>query len=756
MMSPQQGSSANPSFLKLHFLLLHGSFASVKPFQGLFAVWLGASPTMIGLVTFAVCVVRLPLKVVICLLADVRHSVCMLIALAALAEGFLSFYMSFMRPTHSQHERVFELNTNYSNVATSPIICFPLRLKDERSGLAAAEMTCRLRCGCADDMAKYPNIDSVLNGTFLYEHQGRCVSSRSFDELFNDYYCETSDEYACRMQCRPANDVLSGSALWNYVAAYAVSGLSMSSLAPLSDAAAFMIIERTGRELPALYSSYRIWGAVGSGFMALVAGYVNEQSSDAFGSVDFTSGFYINASLSTLDMITILFVVIPRRMRRDDCVEAVDSLLSSPRSVLLLVTIFVVGFLSPVFSLLGFVYLQELGAGHALVGAVVAAQCLVGQLLSLSAAEAFFKRIPRSAVLSITLGASAVRCLAFALARETWHVIPAELAYGFWYGLFCASNAAYGCNEARLVAQATVQCVLGVALEEFGAGLGSLVGGLCFTHVGRRQTYLYFLAISLAYMLLHIPLDMYITAIERKAGRLDQLTSSIKATASGVHSPVADQYSGQMTPEVSEIHDQADIMASETASHAAPSRAYHEASTAMSAAATAVPSLLTLEFPHQNMTEDDRTREEYLKDMLGKPEAAPEGDQQARHDDGASAQPHEGAQYHEQPQQDLPLADEKTAQAPSSPAADVDTNAVGGAKDEVSPDRPNSPQHGSADVRKSKRRKSKGVGKTERRKKKASQDDENRERKQPESTSSKDESSAAVGATSSHEKKLAV
>ncbi|KAL3178194.1 hypothetical protein MRX96_038710 [Rhipicephalus microplus] len=617
MPSPQRGSSASPSFLKFHFLLFHGSFASVKPFQGLFAVWLGASPTVIGLVTFAVCVVRLPLKVVVCLLADVRYNICILIALAAFAEGSTSFYMSFMHPSHSHHKLVFELITNYSNSATSRIICFPLRLKDTRADLGVAGMMCRLRCGCTRNMAKYQNIDSVLNGTFLYEHQGRCVSSRFFDELHNDYYCETSNEYACRMQCGPANDVLAGDALWHYVATYAVSGLAMSSLTPLSDASAFMVIERTGRALPALYSSYRLWGSVGSGVVALAAGFANEWRSDSFGTADFTSGFFINASLVTLDMITLLFVAIPRRLRRDDYVEAIDSLLSSPRSVLLLVTIFVVGFLSPIFTLLGFVYLRDLGAGHALVGVVVAAQCLLGQLLSLSMAEALFKRVSQGAILSTTLGASAVRCLAFALAQNTWHVIPAELAYGFWYGLFCASNAAYGCNEARIVSQAMVQCVLSVVLEEFGAGLGSLIGGLCFTHVGRRQTYLYFLAISLVYTLLHIPLEMYITALEKKAGKMEQLTLSIKAIGCGVHPPTAEFYS-----EISEMHDQADIMASATMSRAGPGRHYHEASSATSVGGTAVPTMLTLAFP-QKAAEEDRTRTEYLRDMLGKPEAPP-------------------------------------------------------------------------------------------------------------------------------------
>lgn len=699
MLSPQQASGGpTSSFLKLHFLLLHGSFASVKPFQGLFAVWLGASPTVIGLVTFAVCVLRLPLKVVICLLADVRYNICTLIALAAFAEGSLSFYMSFMRPAHTRRTHAFELSSNYSNGAGSRVICFPLRLKDMSSGLGASDLTCELRCGCTDDLAKHPNINTVLNGSFLYENQGRCVSSRSFDELVRDYYCEISNEYACRMQCRPADKALSGGALWNYAAAYALSGLAMSSMTPLSDAAAFLVIDRTGKELPALYSNYRLWGALGSGVVAVVAGYSNERSGDSFGTVDFTSGFYINASLSTLDIITILYVAVPRRMRREEYMEAADSLLASPRSVLLLVTLFVVGFLSPVCSLLGFVYLQDLGAGHTFVGVVVAAQCLLGQVLSLSVAEAFFKRLTQGAVLSITLAASAVRCLAFALAQNTWHVIPAELAYGFWYGLFCASTAAYGCNEANLAAQATVQCILGVALEEFGAGLGSLVGGLCFTRVGRRQTYLYFLAISLAYTLLHIPLQMYIASHQKKVGKNGHVTSPWKTPTSGIRSVTAEQYTDRMTLEVSEIHDEAGIMATETGTHAGPGRLYHEASTIASVGASTAPSLLTLAFP-QNKTPDDVSHQEYLRDMVGKPETPPEVVQPAHHDDGAAAQSPEGANCRQQTRQGPPVADKKAVHVPSVPAPDVGTCAVGGGgKDVLSPDGQSSPHPGAAEV----------------------------------------------------------
>ncbi|XP_075543774.1 uncharacterized protein LOC142578258 [Dermacentor variabilis] len=748
------------------FFPSRAAFASVKPFEGLFAIWLGASPTVIGLVTFAVCVLRLPLKVVICLLADVRYNICILIALAAFAEGSLSFYMSFMRPTHMRRTHVFELSTNYSNAAGSRIICFPLRLKHMPSGLGASELTCRLSCGCTDDPAKYPTINSALNSSFLYEHQGRCMSSRSFDELLRDYYCEISNEYACRMQCRPADDALSGGALWNYGAAYALSGLAMSSMTPLSDAAAFLVIDKTGKELAAVYSNYRLWGAVGSGVVAVAAGYANERSGDSFGTLDFTSGFYINASLSTLDMITILYVAIPRRMRREEYMEAVDSLLASPRSVLLLVTLFVVGFLSPVCSLLGFVYLQDLGAGHTLVGIVVAAQCLLGQLLSLSAAEVFFKRLRQGVVLSITLGASAVRCLAFALAQNTWHVIPAELAYGFWYGLFCASNAAYACNEAHLVAQATVQCILGVALEEFGAGIGSLVGGLCFTHVGRRQTYLYFLAISLAYTLLHIPLEMYITSFEKKAGKGDQVTSPWKTPTPCVHSVTAEQCTDRMTLEISEIHDHAGIMATETGSHAAPDRLCLEASTATSAGVSVAPSQLTLAFP-QAKAEDDVSHQEYLRDMVGKPETPPEGDQPGHQEDGAAPQPPGGANCHEQPPQGSPAADEKTAHALRVPPTDVGPSAVGGGKDVLSTDGLSSPRPCAAEVassnnapltpnkdsgldghketerssnaqhsrqKKLKRRKSKGVYKTERRKKKSFREEDSREphhRKQP-------------------------
>ncbi|KAK8766223.1 hypothetical protein V5799_006993 [Amblyomma americanum] len=466
-MSPEQvDGNAASSFLKLHFLLLHGSFGSVKPFRGPFAVWLGVSPAVIGLVSFVSCVVTLPLKAAISLLADTHHNICLLVALAAFTEGSSNLYMSFMGPSSGRQTDVVELATNYSDTVGSRLVCFPLQM--DMDGGAVIEMACRLRCGCTyDEAAGHPNIDSTLNGTFLNDHRGVCVPSRDFDELRKDYFCEASDDYACEMTCGPAGQLLVGGAFWRYAATYAVSNVAMSTLAPLSDAVTFLVLDKTGAELPVLYSRYRLWGAVGSGAVAALSGLANDWASEPTDSEDFTSGFYINASLTTLHMITMLYVIMPHRPRRPYCAEAVQAV-ATPRTALLLVTLFVVGFLSSAFSLLGFVHLEGLGASKVLMGAVVAAQCLLGQLMSLSAAEYFFKRLTQRAILNLTLGASAIRCLVFALAESTWHVIPAELTYGFWYGLFCAYYTSYGCNGAHLVAQATVQCILGVAFEEFG------------------------------------------------------------------------------------------------------------------------------------------------------------------------------------------------------------------------------------------------------------------------------------------------
>ncbi|CAN7998532.1 unnamed protein product, partial [Ixodes hexagonus] len=491
---------------------------SSRPYSAVLAVWLGIPPLIFGAVTLAMSVVSVPVKLGIGALADRTQKLNLLITLIAVTEGSSHLYLSFIQPVRLPHVEFFSLTTLYSSPRKGRDVCFPVKSD------YPTDLPCLLLCGCKVSLETSPLINSTLNSSFLLDSQGHCMSSRRLDEGQRDYFCEISSDYLCVLRCPDRGQLFSHGYYWHYVAARVISGMTSSALIPLTDAMTYAIAGSEGgrgegdNALAVFYSHYRLWGAIGWGSMGLVAGVTNQMAGESALTTDYSCGLYINASLTALDVMVLLYVVVPRRARPCMAVRnSEEAAFLPPRTILLLLSLFVVGFLSSVFTLYGFVHLQDLGASRTTMGLTMAAHCLVGEFASLTAADWFFAKLSQGSIFNLTLGATIARCLAYAMARKTWHVMPAEVTYGFCYGLLCASYTSAGAaSEAALRSQTLMQCLLGAVLEEFGVGIGSFVGGLCFTNGGGRMTYIYFLHFCIVYTLLHIPLERYLSAKEKK------------------------------------------------------------------------------------------------------------------------------------------------------------------------------------------------------------------------------------------------
>ena len=226
------------------------------------------------------------------------------------------------------------------------------------------------------------------------------------------------------------------------------------------------------------YGKQRMWGAVGWGIAAAIAGGMI----DRFG---LAAGFTGFLAFMSIMLVASRYLQISEAGISGQFWGGFSLIASNPAWVTFLLTVFVVGIGAGVTNHFLLLYLSDLGASETMMGwSLVVATLSEIPLFFFS--HRLLQRWGALGVLMIALGANIIRLAAFAVMPGAWAVLPINLLHGFAFSAMWAAGVTYAGDLAPAGMGATAQGLFSGVNMGLGAATGALVGGLLYDLAGPR------------------------------------------------------------------------------------------------------------------------------------------------------------------------------------------------------------------------------------------------------------------------------
>lgn len=264
----------------------------------------------------------------------------------------------------------------------------------------------------------------------------------------------------------PDTEVTSYSQFWLFFLCLALSWVGMAVVVSVGDAICFEMLG----DKPQLYGRQRMWGAIGWGVVALLAGTLVDAFSQGKTYKDYSVLFYLTLVLILLDMFASKNLQYHAPTSSANILTDVGKLLKSFRVVLFLGWCIVAGICTALVWNFLFWHLEDLAAADSgcdysswiksLQGVTSAVQCFAGDLPFFFLSGWILKKIGHIHAMSLVLAGFALRFFLYSVLSNPWWVLPIELLNGVTFGMFHATMASYATVVAPPGAEATIQVII--------------------------------------------------------------------------------------------------------------------------------------------------------------------------------------------------------------------------------------------------------------------------------------------------------
>lgn len=212
------------------------------------------------------------------------------------------------------------------------------------------------------------------------------------------------------------------------------------------------------------YGAQRVWGTIGFGLTALLAGIViNNQSGGAV--TNFTPAIIIMIIFSCFDLMSVTKLKLPNLSSSESILKDILNLLKRRDIVIFLVFATLAGVIDSFIIYYMFWHLEDVAAetGYTdsiklIEGCVVAAECLGGELLFFMISGKILKKIGYVHCLTFCFFAYSVRLFLISTIANPWFLVPIELfMQGATFALCYTCIVAYASAIAPPGTSATIQ-----------------------------------------------------------------------------------------------------------------------------------------------------------------------------------------------------------------------------------------------------------------------------------------------------------
>ncbi|XP_030759296.1 major facilitator superfamily domain-containing protein 6 [Sitophilus oryzae] len=272
----------------------------------------------------------------------------------------------------------------------------------------------------------------------------------------------------------------------------------------ISDAICFDII---GDEYD--YGKQRVWGTIGFGTTALIAGYAVDMFSGQ--TISYIPAIIIMLICSTFDLIACVKLKLPVMEAPENIFKELRKLLKNRYVATFLSFAVLVGVLDGFIIYFLFWYIEDLAAAtntgyiKLLEGLIVAAETLGGEVIFFSVSGKILERVGHVHCFSMCFLNYALRLGLISIAPNPWWIIPIEfLMQGPTYALTYTTVVAYANELAPPGASATMQGIAAGMDDGVGYALGSILGGILYKYIGGKYSLHVFSAIGLLCSISHL------------------------------------------------------------------------------------------------------------------------------------------------------------------------------------------------------------------------------------------------------------
>jgi len=218
------------------------------------------------------------------------------------------------------------------------------------------------------------------------------------------------------------------------------------------------------------YGQIRLWGAVGWGLVALLAGAVIQKLGLGWSFY----GYAIGMSGTLLVGLGLRF---PFAQAITPFKAGMKSLLSSKNWMLFLSMVLLAGIGIATINSYLFVYMDAIGMSRTLMGLALTISTL-SEIPVMFFASRLLKRFNPRYLLLLALMVIGARLILYSVSSMPWQILLIQLLHGFTFPIIWVAGVSYAAEVAPEGLSATAQGMFGSTLMGVGAALGGLLGGL--------------------------------------------------------------------------------------------------------------------------------------------------------------------------------------------------------------------------------------------------------------------------------------
>ncbi|GIY14179.1 MFS_1_like domain-containing protein [Caerostris darwini] len=478
--------------IKAHYFLLNGAHAGVLPFITVYGKQMGISADVIGLIMAILCCVTVVSRPLIGSMVDHFQKLKLVMVCLVFIDIAADIGLNFIPPravTHSSNGSLF----CYQN--QSYLIQF--RINDCAKNYSVCETDCVVSCDLCHSHDTICTEGSIFNNKIknpthnrherLYEpyHLPNCFERLRLDCDVNSTTTCNDDRfhvYGYNHHNSSNNPTLQLCLLGIFTA---IIYICNGSLVSLSDAACFNALGKK----PELYGKQRMFGTIGWGSFALLAGYLNQVFTGVSGKYSYSAGFYMLALLFVIDLLVISKLKLEDVKVSKNIFKDVGRLLVKPRIAIFILQVYFVGIFIGMSRSYVFWYLRSLHASQFILGCSSAVQCFLGELPFFFFAGWIITKIGHVNILTMSFLANGLKLLSYSFLENPWLGLPIEFLQGPCFGTFYTAMTSYAKIIAPEGTEATVQGLASGTFEGLGVATGSLIGGYGFRNFGGRATF---------------------------------------------------------------------------------------------------------------------------------------------------------------------------------------------------------------------------------------------------------------------------
>ncbi|RZC43212.1 major facilitator superfamily domain-containing protein 6 [Asbolus verrucosus] len=481
--------------IKAHYFFFMAAMGPILPQLSVFGKELGISSDVMGTITGILPLTFLLAKPAFGLLVDVYRNYRKSIFMILIVIMTLSYaVMNFIPPRPL-------LKLEFKNVgSTSLDTC---NVTDIERGAKCTNQTVSLICtsNCLNESTSFP-ANTISTNYSSQEENIICTLTNV--TLLDNSPCDIH----CIEDVETDNGCLYKSfTFWSFVLLMSVGTIGFNVINSISDAICFDVIGEDGD-----YGKQRVWGTIGFGVTALIAGYVVDFFSGSITS--YTPAFLIMLACSGIDLIACVKLKLPIIPVPDNIFKDLKQLMSNRSVMTFIIFAIFAGILDGLIIYFLFWYLEELAietnTQHVklIEGLIVAAETLGGEVIFFSISGKILERFGHVHCFSMCFINYALRLGLISLAPSPWWILPIEFfLQGPTYALTYTTIVAYANELAPPGASATMQGIAAGMDDGVGYAIGSILGGLLFKYVGNKHTLQIFSAFgllcSIAHSLIH-------------------------------------------------------------------------------------------------------------------------------------------------------------------------------------------------------------------------------------------------------------